>query len=80
MISIGGGATVVGCESFINDNGGIELHDDEGDAAVKNCHTHDNNIASNNDASGLVINNTSSIEIATGNDFEDGIAVNGIRR
>lgn len=73
-----GGATVKNCESFDNDNGGIELHDDEGDATVKNCHTHDNDIASDNDASGLVLNNTSSVEVATGNDFEDGIAVNGI--
>ncbi|MFB6300303.1 MAG: nitrous oxide reductase family maturation protein NosD [Halobacteriales archaeon] len=76
-----GGATVENCESFDNDNGGIELHDDEGIATVKDNHTYDNDIASNINASGLVLNleeDTYSVEVVTGNNFEDGIAVDGV--
>ncbi|MFT4884394.1 MAG: hypothetical protein ACI8U4_001910, partial [Natronomonas sp.] len=72
-----GGATVKHCEAYGNENGGIELDDDEGKAHVEDCETWENDIRSDNDASGLVLNNTSSVEYVDGK-FKDGIAVGGL--
>lgn len=79
-----GGSTVQGSRAWQNDNGGIELDSDSGEATLVDNETWANSFDSRAatdpkpDATGLILNDTSSVETATGNDFRDGIAVNGV--
>ncbi len=79
-----GGSTVAGCRAWANENGGIELDSDDGDATVIENAMWANSYESRADgdpkpdATGLILNGPSRVEVATGNDFRDGIAVGGI--